>query len=587
MSAPQRVMLLASKAELAPESRVWGTGGWQMPEGREGLDWLTFARLLGWEVEVVAASTAPRALGESWPRCVIVGCDPRSVSEKWVRLLDDMLRRVPVLVVARAASEGSRFAELAGTYRAHGSGHGRELTWTGPGPRWSTTLREDIDIHPLENTEEVPVWAHSDAGPAVVAKRHGKGSIATVTFHPSAARDADGSAGAFLRHMLVNAPGTPVAWLDFERTLVLRMDDPGGAQNVHSKNWSYTKLTESEWCSITDDLERRNARLSIGYTSGWLDDGDADRGDLRIKGTSVSRKPGLVYPSPHVRYEDRHGHSPGTVHDYESEFRGIQALRRAGRGDVELHGFTHMHPDTEAWLAAADRYEATLWYRELGAGAEQVIRERQSAEHPLAVGVQYLKRFFDIAPTTLIAPGDEWTNSTLEYALDLGILLADSYYLAIKHSDRFCWTTHVCSPYLSEPSRDWFNAGLPVVGYFHDYELHHEGVGWMTSWLDSWEREGCERFIDFRELAAACGQRFDLSLQNGSLRLRVMNKDGVAPPRPIKIRIGGIETRPRSLTIDSDEVESEVGIQWGNDGLASVEIPSAQKRSNRGALRSP
>lgn len=586
MSAP-RILLLASDAELVPESRVWGTGGWQMPEEREGLDWLTFARLLGWEVEVVAASTTPPALGESFPRCVIVGCDPRSVSEMWVRSLDDMLRRAPVLVVARAAPEGSHFAELAGTYRAHGNGRSRELSWTGPGPRWSQTLRDEIDIHPLQSAGEVALWAHSDVGPAVVAKRHGKGNIATVSFHPSAARDVDGSAGAFLRHMLVNAPGTPVAWLDFERTLVLRMDDPGGAQNVHSKNWSYAKLRESEWRSIANDLERRNARISIGYTSGWVDDGDADRGDLRIKGAAVPRKPGLVYPSPHVRYEDRHGHSPGTVHDYESEFRGIQALRRAGRGDVELHGFTHMHPDAESWSAAADRYEATLWYRELGARAEQVIRERQPVEHPLALGVQYLKRFFDTAPTTLIAPGDEWTSSALGHALDLGILLADSYYLAIKHSDRFCWTTHVCSPYLSEPSPHWFNAGLPVVGYFHDYELHHEGVAWMTSWLDSWEREGCERFIDFRELAAACAHRLDLYYESGSLRLRVMNKDCVAPPRPVKIRLGGVETRPASLAVEQDGVESEVGIQWDVDGRASVEIPSATDHSNRMSIRSP
>jgi hypothetical protein len=57
---------------------------------------------------------------------------------------------------------------------------------------------------------------------------------------------------------------------------------------------------------------------------------------------------------------------PGTLYDYEAEFCGIQALRAANLGGVEIHGYTYMHPDTAAWAQAPDRYEATSWYRELG-----------------------------------------------------------------------------------------------------------------------------------------------------------------------------------------------------------------------------
>ncbi len=58
-------------------------------------------------------------------------------------------------------------------------------------------------------------------------------------------------------------------------------------------------------------------------------------------------------------------------------------------------------------------------------------------------------------------------------------------------------------PYLSEPGSDWFNAGLPVVGYFHDRDPVLEGAGWIGRWLDSWRDAGARTFMDLRQLAAA------------------------------------------------------------------------------------
>ena len=43
------------------------------------------------------------------------------------------------------------------------------------------------------------------------------------------------------------------------------------------------------------------------------------------------------------------GLAPGAVHDYEAEYRGIQALRAQGLADVELHGYTHMYANPEVW----------------------------------------------------------------------------------------------------------------------------------------------------------------------------------------------------------------------------------------------
>jgi hypothetical protein len=46
------ITILASPAELAGRSRIWGTGGWQPPEEREARDWLVLARVLGWKAVV-------------------------------------------------------------------------------------------------------------------------------------------------------------------------------------------------------------------------------------------------------------------------------------------------------------------------------------------------------------------------------------------------------------------------------------------------------------------------------------------------------------------------------------------------------
>src|SRR5204863_10018522 len=117
--------------------------------------------------------------------------------------------------------------------------------------------------------------------------------------------------------------------------------------------------------------------------AGWVDDGDPARGVLEVAGHPVERVPGRVHPSPLVTYHDRTG--LGTLNDYQAEFRGIQALRRQGLGDVELHGYTHMHADPTAWAKAPDRFVTTAWYRELGRAADPIIAGLPRDQHPLAL----------------------------------------------------------------------------------------------------------------------------------------------------------------------------------------------------------
>jgi hypothetical protein len=575
-SEPSEAMLvIASEAELPAGDRIWGTGGWLAPDRREALDWLTLARVHGWGVAVRhREGPLPEGGWLQGNRWVVVACDPDSLREDQVALLASRLAQEPLLLVARAGAAGAPWALLAGAANRPGEVAGKLLHWLGPGPERRWHCRKELQAGALDLAPGTVPWATLAGAPVIAARRVGRGAVATLAFHPSRIRDEDGTGTVLLRHLLIWGAELPVAWLDLEGSLVLRMDDPGGAQNVYSKSWSYPKLGEDDWASLGTELHQRNARLSIGYVAGWVDDGDATRGHLEVDGRKPPRVPGQVYPSPLVKYSDRAGNALGRVHDYEAEYRGIQALRAAGRGDVELHGYTHLHPDTLSWARAPDRYEAECWYRELGAPAVATLSARPAAEHPLALGMAALERFFGTRPTTLICPGDQWTNAALERALDLGLWLVGSYYLAVRDGRRFCWCQHVCAPYLDEPDAAWFEAGLPVVGYFHDREVALEGTGWVSHWLDRWRECGARRLLDFRELASAVGRQLQCEDRGGAVSLAVRSPIAPLLVRPLRIafrRPGS--PLPAQVVVTLDHSNLTLPVQPRGDGVGCVELP--------------
>jgi hypothetical protein len=566
------VLVIASDAELPAGDRIWGTGGWVPPESREALDWLTLTRLLGWPVEIVRPAE-PR-FGEALAadrRCAVVACDPDALCAEAIALLAERLAREPLLVVSRAGDRDGPLARVAGANRGAGPLAGRSLCWTKPGAERRWACRNAVSAAALEAAADVETWATLDGAPVLAARRVGRGTVVTLGFHPSQARDEDGAATALLRHLLIAGPGLPAAWLDLERTLVLRMDDPGSCQSVYCRTWSYPKLGEAAWEELGAVLRDHDARLSVGYVAGWVDDGDAARGLLRVAGREAERVTARVHPSPRIQYLDRAGHLPGTLHDYEAEFSGLQSLRQAGRAEVELHGYTHLHPDRLAWARAADRYETSSWFRELGAAAAT----RPPDEHPLARGIAAFADYFHTDPAALICPGDQWTNAALERALDLGLQMVSSYYLALRDSGRFCWSTHVCAPYLDRPGPSWFDAGLPVVGYFHDREPAVDGVAWIARWLERWREAGAERFLDLRELAAAVGRRLSLDESAGVLRLTVTNEAAPGLPRPLRIQLWlPQQPLPTQLCVDVGDTTLMLPVEPLDEHTGRVSLPA-------------
>ena len=569
-----RALVIAAGAELAPIHRVWGTGGWLPPEGREALDWFTLLRLLGWGTRVLDGDQpVPDALPLN-AELIVIAYDPDAVSETRGGQLRQLLNETPALVIARAATSGTPLAEIAGASRRPERHSGRVVQWRGPGPERTWTLRSSIEAVALQHGDTATTWVTLEGAPLVAMCRVGRGTVLSLGFHPSHARDADGAATAVLQHVLCWGSPTPVAWLDWRGTMVLRMDDPGGAQNVHSRSWAHRKLDEAAWAAIGADLRRRDARLSIAYVAGWVDDGEAARGDLRVAGRPVDRVAGAVYPSPQVQYLERHGHLPGVLHDYGGEYRGIQALRAAGLGDIELHGYTHMFPDGARWAAAEDRYDAVSWFRELGRSAEPVLATLPPDQHPLAQGVAALAQLFGVRPTTLVSPGDEWTDAALARALDLGLQLISSYYHAIRDDGRFCWTQHVCAPYLDEPSAAWFDTPLPVVGYFHDRDVAVQGVDWMTHQLDQWQACGATRFVDFRECAGAVGRRLRMQQTPAGLQLHVDASAAPALVRPVPVNIiVPAAARPARVRVLLDGTVFDGDVDWRSSGHGRLLLP--------------
>jgi hypothetical protein len=338
--------------------------------------------------------------------------------------------------------------------------------------------------------------------------------------------------------MLIRESPAPVAWVDFEHTLALRMDDPGAAQNVHLESWRYRQLDGPAWAAIGAELEARAARLSVGYVGGWVDDGDATRGTLTVGGRAVERQPGRVHPSPQVIYESPGDAPLAGMHDYAGQYRALCSLQARMVVGIELHGFTHMHPDSQAWAAAPDRYEDVGWYRELGARALPFLAALPPESHPLVVGMKELQRHFGERPSTLICPGDQWTHEAFDVALSLGLAAVSSYYYAFRHDGRFCWAQHVCAPYLDEADGRWFDSGLPVVGYFHDADVALHGIDWLTDSLDAWSAAGARRFVTLRELAAASQVHIDVTDADGAWVLDVYADHAITPTRlPVRIRM--------------------------------------------------
>jgi hypothetical protein len=541
-------VLIAVPPGAAPVGAVWGSDGEQAPAD-EALDWVTLCRLLGWGVEVRPVRE-PATIDVADRRIVIVAGE--------AGLIRPPAGGGPGLIVRR---------------RGGPTVTGTRLTWTGPGAAGAWSLARPLAAHALVLERGEGAWATLDGAAVIAARREGAVVEASLGLDPSTTRREAGAVTALLKRLLTDGAPAPACWLELAATLVIRMDDPGASASVHLRAWSYPKLDEAAWAELTQALWLRGARMTVAYTPGWVDDGDAERGELRVVGRVVSRHPGAVHPSPLVRHLDITGHAPGRVTDHEAEFRGIRALREAGAGDVELHGHTHLRPDLQGWAAAPDRYEEIAWFREFDDEAEAVIRARDGP-HPLELGVELIAQHFATMPTTLVCPSQAWTTGALDSALASGFELVTADGLAIRDDERFCWCVGIPVVYLDGADPTLLEGELPVIGVFHDRDPAVFGTGWVTQHLDRWLAAGARRLVDFRELAALLGLRLELREGPTGWELAARPTRGIRPPRPVEVMLRFPGAVPRELKAVTPQGRHSVRVQELDGGLARTVIPA-------------
>ena len=196
-----------------------------------------------------------------------------------------------------------------------------------------------------------------------------------------------------------------------------------------------------------------------------------------------------------------------------------------------------MHPDRASWEKATDKYENKIWYREFARSSISFINSQPKDEHPLHLGIKAFVENFQSLPSTLICPGEAFTNDVLERAMQAGLKLVSSYYLGMRIGRQLCWNQHVLSPYFDLAASHWFDSELPVVGYFHDFDISAHGLNWFTSNLDAWELAGAKYLIDFRELTHILSYTIGVSTNEEQCQLNLFSDSSLPFFKPVRIGI--------------------------------------------------
>jgi hypothetical protein len=441
---------------------------------------------------------------------------------------------------------------------------GRTLAWVGPGT--ARTWELDRPVTGFSVRGPGPCLATLDGQPVLVA---GAGAELISGLDPDDADEAPGVRAVLRRGLL--AVRASEAWFDLEGVVALRMDDPGASVSVHLDGWSYEKAEPRVWEEVGDFLEREGARMSIGYTPGWVDDGDPGRGELLVDGAAVDRAPGRVYPSWLVEYRGQTTSSG----DFTAEFAAMQELRRRGVASIELHGYAHVRPERERWAQAPTAHAKVGWYRELGPEVTGLLASLPYDEHPVSLGHALLSEGLGSAPTALLCPGNACSDEVADHAFGLGLEVVAARSPALPNLgdlSGFVWLREVPDIPLVWPPDEALASGAPLIGSFHDRDVALGGVGWLEDRLREWRGAGARRFVDIAELTSMLGLALELVESDRGWRLRVERVQGPPLPRATPACLRGTAI-PAKLELTSGSGSEAVAAEQIADGLWQVEVP--------------
>ena len=306
---------------------------------------------------------------------------------------------------------------------------------------------------------------------------------------------------------------------DLDKTMVLRLDDPGASRADYVQDGQI--LNESDWNQLGRVLREKGIPLSVMYTPGWMDDGDARSGRLFIDDELVTdRAVGAMHESARVKYVFLdHKRSD---HDHVSEFRGLATLVNDNLVDVHSHGLTHLVPDYEAWAASEDKNKGKGWYTEFVHRGSNEPVDKDVQMHAMVSSKCRIAVLFNATPSAIAPSGHKHDSECDVLAHHAGYKLFSSDYTGILKAKLLIrnWKIAAVCVFLKEPSSVISKAGYPVIGIVHDYEIKGRLDGFVNI-VEKWSANGIKRFTSLRNLTASLCSSIDAHYSVEDSRMNV------------------------------------------------------------------
>jgi hypothetical protein len=220
---------------------------------------------------------------------------------------------------------------------------------------------------------------------------------------------------------------------DYGHSIVLRMDDPGGAPSAYWNDWHYPQLSAvSVTNSIITPLQKYSATLGVGFTPGYP-----------LTPTCS------ITCSCLVDFVDPFGARQNVV----ATCAGLRDGMTAGIFEIQSHGLTHMVPDLSTPISGSTSWcEGSMdgewaedgWYREFcdTRRGKEVDAKIQSAR--LITSADWIEENFGVRPMTFIPPGH--ATSGIPYSVTIAITgAAPNVSYSVYYGKDSSWTEPYCS----------------------------------------------------------------------------------------------------------------------------------------------
>ena len=389
-----------------------------------------------------------------------------------------------------------------------------------------------LKVETSPGTKKIAVFSKKNT-PAILSCKYGKATNYYICVHSDIMLANHNNFHKIFSGFIVQNSGWGMVRFNLEKSMVLRMDDPGTCERVYLKGYDSEILKRTDFEEIVSVLQTHKAKMSVMYVPVWVDDGNLENGQLALNGKSVKRRiKGARYESKNVVFHKKSDNQNTKIYDYVSEFEGLKESISTGLIDIESHGLTHVDTLLEKWLEAKDRYTNPKWYHEFRHMNED--RDCTDFEHIdiLQNSAKKIEKYFGITPSTITPSGHMQSRNSDVLALTNGYKLFSSDYTSLKKNGVVLRNSKLRSVFLSgtKPIGFLVNSGYPVIGVFHDYDIANNGADWLNQIIKDWKEIGIKKFMTARELAGYLGATINArqSLNSICIEVSISKTGGVS-----------------------------------------------------------